>query len=272
MLIQELISQDFSLTGTGRYLRTREHDSLIIDTLKQLFFWNSQGIYGNINDYIIKVRKETPGSLISFDLFDKTVMEEVEEVKVDPELVGLFSRNAFITDYWTHKRGYTPETISLFKLGYDGEFWHTLPIYEDGEFVNFQCRSLDKKIKVWYKYSKPHPFNFSILPVTNWIVIAESPVDTIMLRQNGIPSVSQTAGSGNTSTFLLNFTKFIDKDIYIVYDNDLAGRTGVEKLRELFGVRAKGFTFNDFPEKYDITDYFKDGHTKDEFLKLIGKT
>ena len=126
-----------------------------------------------------------------------------------------------------------------------------------------------KIMKHWYVGIGPHSFNFSILKLTNWVVITEGPVDAIMLRQNDIPAVSQTGGSGfwdrNWNPLFAH-----KKRIYIVYDNDDAGKFHGNKVACQWG-RAKCYNFEGYPDKYDITDYFKNGGTKDTFISLLEK-
>lgn len=271
MLLQDLIAKDFTIVGTGRWLRTREHDSLVINTEEQYFFWNSRGIkYGKIKDWYEKVKKRKFEGHVDIVPEEKPIEPPVKVVQL-PELVDAFYRKGIPhREYWYDKRGYTNETIDRFRLGYSGEY-HTIPIYEDGKFVNFQCRKDNpKRVKHWYRGVGPHSFNFSTLKHNSWAVITEGPVDAIMLRQNKIPAVSQTSGAGDVRLFVANFHKFHSlTNIYIVYDNDKAGRIGSEKLAKVFGNRARVYTMQDFDEGYDITDFFKDGHSREEFIDLL---
>ncbi len=59
------------------------------------------------------------------------------------------------------------------------------------------------------------------------------------------------------------------KRIYIVYDNDKAGRNGAVKAGGQLGNVAKVYTFEGYPEKYDVTDYFKDGGSAKEFKERL---
>jgi len=56
--IEELISKEQQLipVGEGRYLKGSVNDSLVIDTKRQLFFWNSKGIAGNTVDWLVKIK------------------------------------------------------------------------------------------------------------------------------------------------------------------------------------------------------------------------
>lgn len=275
MDLVELIARDYTIVGTGRFLKTAEHSSLVIDKEKQIFYWNSKKISGNVRDWFLKIKHEPfTGTVHKPSIFDTQVSDEaLLSYHPDASLIDLFWKNSVNSNYWASYRGYTQETIDKFRLGYTGE-WNTIPVYEDGIFVNFQCRTNEpeKRMKHWYKGVGPHTFNFSILPlVRDFVIITESPVDAIMLDQFNIPAVSQTAGSGDVKIFAKNIVKFLHiKKVFIVYDNDTAGREGASKLSTLFGEQASVFTFDGFSPKFDITDYFKQGKSTDDFCRLIG--
>jgi hypothetical protein len=250
---------------------------LVLDREKNIFYWNSKNIVGSVYCYLTKVRGLTKVDALqvmkSVDenpfLFVNVEEKEHEEVVQYSPLVEIFyDYGKKHGNYWHTKRGYTDTTIAEFKLGYTG-VWYTIPIFENGKFVNFQARKeIPKAVKHWYVGVGPHSFNFSILKLTNWVVITEGPVDAIMLRQNDIPAVSQTGGSGywDTDWNPLFATK---KRIYVVYDNDDAGKYHANKVAYQWGRRAKVYNFEGQLPKYDITDYFKNGGTRDEFISLL---
>lgn len=272
MLLEEVISRDFTLKGHGKWLRAVEHDSLVVNTEDQVFFWNSKGIYyGNIKDWFEKVKNRKFNESAFIEIIPETVVEEPVEVVQDPALVELFYQAGIKhRDYWHDKRGYTDKTIDRFRLGFSGDFY-TIPIFENGTFVNFQCRKDNPKtVKHWYRGVGPHSFNLGILRYYDWVVLTEGPSDAIMLRQHEIPAVSQTSGAGDIRMYAQNFHRFHGiKNIFIVYDNDLAGNTGSQKVQGIFGSRAKIYNMWDFPQAYDITDFFKDGHTRKDFINLL---
>lgn len=279
--LETLISEDFTLTNqNNRFSKTQQHSSLVLDREKNIFYWNSKNIIGNALTYLIQVRGYTLyqatallreyGSDIPLYPFATDIEEKkTPECVAYSPLVDIFYEygKQYNGDYWHIKRGYTDETIEKFKLGFTGD-WYTIPIFENGKFVNFQARKDNPKIiKHWYKGVGPHSFNFSILKLTNWVVITEGPVDAIMLRQNDVPAVSQTGGSGywNRDWNPLFAHK---KRIYIVYDNDDAGKFHAQKVAQQWG-RAKYYNFDGYADKYDITDYYKDGGSTKMFLELL---
>lgn len=68
----------------GRYLRSQEHDSLIIDTRKNYFIWNSQGLAGNLSQFI-KAYYGISDCEMHFRLkaFTKTNPQQKSAVKAD---------------------------------------------------------------------------------------------------------------------------------------------------------------------------------------------
>lgn len=278
-LLERCIREDYGLVEVPyRYVKSTQHSSLVYDRVSDRFYWNSMGIFGNLYDYLTLVRNMDSDSVNSFVKHEKLYpsknsLEEVLSQSAEPvQLPGLvkefYDNGKNVRGYWYNKRGYTDETIDNFMLGWTGE-WFCIPIFVNGLFKNFQLRKDNpKKISQWYRGTGHLPFNFSILKYTDWVVLTESPVDAIMLRQNNIPAVSQNLGAGawniQWNPLFLHL-----KNIYIVYDNDDAGMEGSRKTAQNFGYKARIFNFFGFPPKYDVTDYFKDGGTREEFINSL---
>jgi len=276
-VLEALISEDFTLTNENkRFSKTQQHSSLVLDREKDIFYWNSRNFVGGALAYLLCVRGLSRSQAI--DILKQYgenapfpyihVDKKADDVVQYSPLVDIFYEyGKKFSDYWHNKRGYTDETIAEFKLGYTGS-WYTIPIFENGKFVNFQARKEFPKImKHWYTGIGPHSFNFSILKLTDWVIITEGPVDAIMLRQEHLPAVSQTGGSGYWNRDW-NPMFSHKKRIYVVYDNDDAGRFHAQKVAEQWG-RAKYYNFNGYPDKYDITDYYKNGGNTMLFLELL---
>lgn len=260
--------------GSGRYLKTLEHDSLVIDVEKNIFYWNSRGIVGTAFDWLTKIEglnpREATKRLGEFNpIFFSVPEKDRPNIVVNEGLVDIFYEyGQNHKEYWLNDRGYTNSTIDLFRLGYTGD-WYTIPIYVNGQFRNFHCRTPgpDKKVKSWYE-TGVLPFNLDYVALQDLCIITEGPPDAIMLMQNGIPAMSTTAGPGWFDNTWLH--RIYGKEIYVVFDNDNAGKyESRRRCIDVFGMSAKIYTFEDFPDKYDVTDFFKSGKTKDDFLKLI---
>ncbi len=272
MLLQELVDQDFGITGRGKWYHSDDHDSLVVNADNQTWFWNSKGIRGDILDYLVLVRgmSKTQAKIFLKNSFGELSNSE-EKSRPNPyeKLVDVFWEHGKTKrDYW-YRRCLKDEFIDRYKLGYyDG--WNTIPIYENDEFVNFQMRRDTPEKRIFYRYRSGRLFLFNsfILPFTNVIYITEGLVDAILLYQEGFPSV---AAGGVNSWDNAWFEKFSHiKDIYYIEDNDTAGRIGAKSVAKCLGVhRVKIVSFPDKKEKYDTGDFFKDGGTKEQFKEYV---
>jgi DNA primase len=279
MKIEDLIAKDFELEGHGNYLKGVEHDSLVVDLRKQLFFFNSRGIAGDSFVWLTVIKGMSEKEAQAFMKANDTDhlysfihnFKNNKEVVVYPKLVDVFFEDGVNNnrDYW-YERGINDTTIHRFQLGwYEG--WHTIPIFQDGLFRNFQLRRDDpkKRIKHYYRGVGTNLLNSDILRIVDTVFITEGPTDCLRLSQEGVPVVSHNAGAGGWDT---NWFKYFitQKQIYLIQDNDKAGRSGTQRIAENLGVsRVKIFTFSGYDEKYDIVDFFRDGGTKDQLLDLI---
>lgn len=261
-----LISQDYSLVRKGKFFTTEEHDSLVIDPQKALFFWNSKVVFGDALDYLIKVRGIDRYQAIvmlgeTSDEYEYEAFETLPETP-NPILVDIFYEyGKNYKDYWYNKRGYTDETIDKWKLGFTGKY-HVIPIYQNGKFVNFQCRGKDaygnKITKPFYQGGEALPFNLDYMPKDKSIpiFICESPVEVIIMEQNGYHAIGNMFGA---MSWQQEWSKLLfDREIiYICYDNDDAGRKGSKRTSELLQHNSYILDWpKNFPAKYDLTDLF----------------
>lgn len=278
-LLEKVISLDYRIKGGGnRFKNTEEHSSLVLDIQEQTWYWNSKNLSGKPIDYLILVKRLTREQAVELinDLsgISSTVLTPRQTVSVPNEkLVKIFWENGKTDrDYW-YRRGLTDSTIDLFRLGkYDGLY--TLPIYYKDKFMNFQCRKdIPKKVILpWYKGVGPLLFNSNILSLLTTVFITEGPVDAILLSQLGFPAVSHTAGAnGWQDSWFTDFARI--QKVYYVADNDMAGIIAARTVAKCLGVhRVKIIQFETDVEKYDAVDFFRDGHTVDEFKHLIDRS
>ena len=281
-VLEKIVGLDFTVVGNGnRWRYTEEHSSLILDLEEQVWFWNSKNMYHKTPlDYLVQIKgySQDRAKKVLSDISGKSVIGKSVEtrsgVKIVPNeaLVDLFWKNGKKDrEYW-YKRCLTDRTIDLFKLGKFDSFY-TIPIYVDGLFRNFQRRQdiPEKKIRPWYSGVGPLIFNSSILELVDTVYITEGPVDSILLVQNGFPAISQTGGAG---VWLDAWSKYFlrTKRIYYIADSDEAGkRASIRVAGGLGNSRVKVVQFDGLGVRYDTVDFFRDGHTKDEFKDLVDK-
>ena len=274
MRIEDVVSQDYKLRGSGRYLKGVEHDSLVVDLEKQIFFWNSKEIAGDIYAWLTKIKFYTPESAReyireNFPAFKVSYKPRMkgDEVVVNPNLVdAFFNLGKRHREYW-YSRGYSDATIDMFRLGYSGD-WYVIPIFIGGKFRNFQCRTPDKKMKHWYSGIGPLPFNLDYVKNKPWFVLTEGPVDAIMCMQNGIPAMSTNTGAGYFEPQWVGELPLLER-MYVAYDNNEAGRKGAKGIGKLIGNCVKIYTFDGYDDGYDVSDYFNNGGDAAELMRRL---
>lgn len=284
MNIVDIIKQDFTIVDKPgkRWLTTVEHDSLVIDTHRNLFWWNSRNIFGNSFDYLVKV-KGLPASkamLVVKDVKSSKKFEietspfiakiNTQNVDTNPLLAKLFWENGKNTrDYW-YRRCLTDTTIDEYLLGFYND-WYTLPVFNKGALLNIQLRKdkPEKMIRLYYKNKELSLLNESILSFENTVYFTEGIVDAILLTQNGFPAVARLGGANawNNKWFASFATQ---KQIKYIADNDLVGISSAKKLANALGeTRVTIFIFSEKSKGYDTVDFFRDGGTAEEFKWLV---
>lgn len=279
-ILLKLVDEDFGVKGKGRWPKSEEHSSLVVDFDRGIFFWNSQEIVGDPLVYLTRVRnysfEDAKNYLKNLDYSGThvyTIKKKGEDdVVVYPKLVEVFQDLGRENREYFYRRGLTDETIDRYQLGWYNE-WNTVPFFEDGTFKNFQMRrdKPAKRMKSYYKGVGALMYNSDILKLVDEIYWVEGPVDALVLLQNKIPAISTNCGGGYLPEWYGRFVNI--KKINFVFDNDKAGVSEAKKLSKFFGeLRCKIYTFEDFEEeRYDPVDYFNDGHSGDEFLEMVKK-
>jgi DNA primase len=278
--LERLVEQDYGLEIDGTaYAHAIQHDSLVINRRKQLFFWNSKNINGDAFTYLTVIRglnANNANELIRKNGQAHTYITEIrneEEVVVYPKLVEVFKENLAHADKtYFYKRTINDETMSRFDLGFN-DGYYMIPFRQDYVLKQFQMRRdyPSKDIRGYYKNAGGFLYNSDYLPLINKVYYVEGVTSCLVLMQNGIPSVSSNTGAEG---FMHRwFGKFLHQDeIYLIYDNDSAGRLGAIRTAKILGEnRCKIYTFDGQEKGYDANDFFIDGGTKDQFIDLVNE-
>ena len=279
-ILERLVSKKFTVVGSGKYLKTLEHDSLVIDTEKDYFYWNSKNIKGTPLDWLVRI-ENLPYNLakeILNSMYDAVTEIELEEKteqnlqELDESIVEYFYENGLSSrEYW-YKRKFTDKIIDEFKLGYYNG-WYTIPIYVDGKLKNISMRRdfPKKAIKSYMSGVGPLPFNFDIIKYFNKVYFVEGPTDVISMVQNGLPAVCTNSGTHYFDDAWLEYFMKV-KTVFILFDNDEAGISGAKYMANKLGIyKCKIYCFWDFREKYDPNDFFIEGHTGQELKDLVNR-
>ena len=211
---------------------------------------------------------------------------------IPPEVVQehhqfLLERFKPLESYFTDKRGYSPETVKKFSLGWDGRNI-LIPIYDEKEnCVNFKHKpdptrpNASKGMFSIEGRGRMRLFNAKVLlgeQKPDEIIIAEGEWDTMKLDQEGYVAVSSTGGTGSFKPEWLSLFQGVKK-IFVCQDNDAngAGQSGAKKIAQMFLDQKIATFIVNLPnpkagveEKVDVTDVFtRLGKTKEHFDLLL---
>ncbi len=270
-MLSRLVEEDFGKRNeTSRWFKADVHDSLVVDKERNVFYWNSRDLSGDVYAYLVNVRgwsSQKAKEYVENNYQNFPFLKRVESVVTYPKLVNTFFVNGLNQRDYFYSRGLLDKTIDHFLLGYfDG--WATIPIFEDGVFKNFQLRRDNpKQIKAYYRGVGQLLFNVDILKYVSEVFMVEGTIDALILIQNGLPAIAPCSGVLQPKYFH-RFYKI--KRINILFDNDRAGYEEAVKTAKMLGEeRCYIYLFQDFGEKYDPVDFFRDGNTLDNLLKLV---
>jgi len=256
--VAPIIERTFTLERAGmNYLRGVEHDSLVIDLRKNRFYWNSVGISGSAFDWLTKVKgKSCRDALVTLQQYGgipfARILEEIDKpTQIYSRLLRVFYELGKVhREYW-EARGFSDASIDHFKLGYTGKA-HVIPIVVDGKLANFQCRvgqGDNKQVWMWATRS-PDLFNVDAV-CGDSVFITEGATDAIAMHQIGLTAITPN----NVNYWENSWNKYILglDHVYILYDNDRAGKVGASRLsRKLLNRAYVLFWPKSFPDKFDI--------------------
>jgi len=165
-------------------------------------------------------------------------------------------------------RGINEESIETYKLGYGKPYpsskslpRYTIPIFnQNDDLVTIKYR-VDEEIDDSSEKYLSHPgsglflFNTSVLPDNDTIVFCGGQLDAILLSQHGIPSVAPPS----EGIFRKEWSGLFDgKKVYVLLDNDKAGRSGTVKVSSLIRGSIPVYWPRGFKIGYDINDAILD--------------
>ena len=267
--------------------------SFTINLSTGVYFCNACGSRGNIHTFYMQTRglsKQDAWYALGDALGLERPVDTDSRPGIDPALpvkyhAALMAHTGVIRDVLREKRGLTDETLKRFQIGWDGERV-TIPIYDEfSDLVNirrYAWNSYEDSTKM-INYSDVSGNTFGenriygiehlVDQTCQRLIWCEGEWDRILAEQNGYPACTTTAGAGNFKTEWLKLLQ--QKEcLYIVYDNDDAGKRATDYLVEnLRGTKVKLFIVqwpDEFHEKADITDCFVEyGYTRKQFRDLL---
>lgn len=201
-----------------------------------------------------------------------------------------------VREWFLQKKGLTTDTLIQFNIGWSGRSI-TIPVYSvDNELLTIRYRqdptsnTAIKGSKFWsFTGQGTHLFNSRVLTEESEEVYLanEGEFKAMMLSQLGYSALSHTGGAGGfQKEWVELFESYDIKTVYIIGDNDQAGKDGARKTASAITnysskkIEARIVEFNSvtFPNpKGDINDFFTRENisldkSKKEFNALLGKS
>lgn len=206
---------------------------------------DTEGItYGKANARIQYEEYTTIGGQTFVDVSEiledklKEVVQDFEPITVNSDTDDPFIKESLI---FLHSRNLFPERDGEFYICRRGKYAGRLIIpyiEEDGEWVYFQARALDP-------YQVPKYLNPGrssgvlsrnvILPFevndTFNVYVTEGPLDALTLRRNGFNATCTNGSNPSRSQVEMIYAQ--GGAVVVAYDNDEAGREGIEKFDKI---------------------------------------
>lgn len=217
----------FRVVGNGRYRHTIEHDSLVLDTYTNKWYWNSRGIGGTVEDFLVKI--VGLDKLAAHSMGDPPIYFEVpDKVIVNNSLHLYYYNYGKGKRSWWYKRGLNDATIDKFLLGFTGEYY-SLPFIVDNVLQAIQLRNPDVKFIDEIEGSKSSLFGYDLINRNNTTVFfTESPMDALILSQAGFNAISHNYGANHWNNAWIPM--LLDFDLVIIPDNDPAGANSINRF------------------------------------------
>jgi hypothetical protein len=252
MNIVEAVGTKYTVVGGGRYRKTVEHDSLVLDTFRNTFYWNSFGFGGDVYTFLTRVLKLDKQS--SKLLATPTVESAPKDTYINQTLHKLFWEFGKDNREFWYSRGFTDTEIDLYMLGYFSGYY-TIPHVLHGVLNAIALRKPDKTISE-ISGSKKAIFGFDQL-VGNEILLVESSLDVPLLRRFGYDAISYNYGANSWDSSWNQL--FYDYSVTIIPDNDMPGMNILKRIS--FYAKVARWPKNT-PKGFDVTKLYFNNKAK----------
>lgn len=250
--------------------------SMHINTIQKIYHCFGCGAHGSENDFVSQYFGIGPAEAGAFKtVLTKSIraLDYVDHAREDSaykhnytyeKLVEMGIPESLLEDLYVGCEIKVTDTESGPDLRPDTDSTRLVfPIMLKGHVLDLRAYTVDKTVRPKTK-SKPDAPAGLVLPAHLWVndrtptVVCEGEKDMCFARAHGYNAIT-LGGAGNLPTLMKNL--FSKRQVYIVYDNDNAGRAGAKKLaNSLYGI-ADSIYIADIgkyvkEEKEDITDFF----------------
>lgn len=222
------------------------HPSFYLNKHSGLWLCHACGVSGNRNQLSQRLlgvefgEQTTVNDLLAS--IDRLTEAEHRRPPVPESILGNYE---FPTTYWREHRGFGPEVIERFQLGFDPMREHaTIPVRDHtGELLGIIRRVLREGGGPKYLHPKGLPTSEllfgSWLPLPKRVFLTEGPLDAISLWDVGLPALAQF-GSHLKAAQAELLHRLGVHSVCVWPDNDQAGIEGLKKTRDvLTGIRME---------------------------------
>lgn len=283
-------------SSNKKYWRLVNHDSLVIDSYKNYFTWNSRGVSGNLVTYLMEVHgmdfKQANAYILNKvnggEVKDLSSKYKVEYLKsFDPKKLNTVKNDQVIYNYLCNVRGISKELVSLLiqrNLVKVDNRNNVVFLWEAGKKVvgadlqgTFKTQKAFTNGKFYFKKVMPTTeqfthFGFNIkvngfLPRN--LVFFEAPIDLISyldLHKGGLKDTWLISMSGlkattigqclNMATAQLKRYGQTINSVKLAVDNDESGKAFVKKMSN-WEIQADNTTIDFEPELPKKADHVK---------------
>lgn len=178
------------------------------------------------------------------------------------------------------RRGFSKQIIKRFDIGWDVDAGaYTIPVRDaEGILVNVRRYVFDPpdgRRKIWSVAGHGEPTLYPAQLIETWgkaVVICEGEWDALLTIQHGFSAVTRT---GAAKVWKKEWNKtFKDKMVFVCHDMDATGQAANLHVADEVSKYAKEARIITLPyevtDKHgrDLSDYWLDGHTHHNFVKL----
>lgn len=256
--------------------------SLTVNLDKGVFYCQTCHVKGNVHKFLMMTYNKT-NEEAWFIMGDSLELERPNTSTPDRPAINqaiaaewhmnLMKLSGPLREVLRQRRGLKDETLQQFQIGWDPRLKRiAIPIYDDfGELGNFRlykwnAESSADKMKNFADEITGNNYGelrvYGIENLTNpdiaEIIWCEGELDRIILEQNGFPTSTPTSGAGSFKDEWLRLFK-TKKRVYILMDNDEAGRNATKSLAEKMSKVTEVYVPkwpDNFVDKGDATDFF----------------
>lgn len=287
-------SRGHEFTGRGRWRRGKQHDSLVIDTEKNTFFWNSRSISGGLLCWLVEIdglsKEEALVKMGDQPAYCPPLPKPSKNDGPTPEqLASLTTKAEFYHGsltpqaraYW-HSQGIDDASIDYFKLGYITRRLYkphcaayTIPYWQGGRVINLRQRLADDsrgRYRGEFAGLGNHLFNIDGLSRQGGLIkkgqaiLFEGEKKAIVGHQVGF-RVAGIAGANTwESGFVEHFKAAGVSLVYIALDPGVKSFV-VEQIAKDFSAAGIRAIISKLPDKPD--DMIMQGMTPGELLAII---